>query len=113
MRMWNVDPKLLCRQHLLLGEHRECHALAGMILKGKKLSGTRYITDGLVEVHNIRSRHDDLVNEMIKRNYDHKSALPEFVSWKEGDVNVVSNLEELYHRCDYCRRLQLTFRWTL
>lgn len=72
MRMWMVDPKLQCRQHLL-GEARECHALVGMINHGKRLSGTKYITTGLVEVHNIRARHDELAEEMTRRGYHHKS----------------------------------------
>lgn len=30
MRMWMVDPKIMCRKHLL-GEHLELHMLAGCI----------------------------------------------------------------------------------
>ena len=54
----------MCRQHLL-GEAREMHTLAGTILHGKRLSGTKYITTGLVEVHNIQKRHDDLAIDMM------------------------------------------------
>lgn len=38
MRMWKVNPKNMCRQHLL-GEHVECHMFVGAILKGISLSG--------------------------------------------------------------------------
>ena len=33
MRMWNVDPKLMCNKHLL-GEHVEMHMFFGTIQKG-------------------------------------------------------------------------------
>ena len=32
MRMWGVDPKQMCRQHLL-GEHVELHMQAGAVLE--------------------------------------------------------------------------------
>ena len=103
MRMWNVDPKLMCRNHLL-GEAREMHALVGMILHGKKLSGTKYITQGLVEVHNIRIRHDVLALEMLKRNYRHMSPLPDVILWTEGCVDSEQSLKELIKRCPECRK---------
>lgn len=103
--MWMIDPRLLCRQHLL-GEAREMHTLVGTILHGKKLSGTKYITTGLVEVHNIKSRHDELSIEMLRRGYNHKSPLPEFKSWTEGCVDPEANLIELTKRCpECCRRI--------
>ena len=55
-----IDPIMLCNKHLL-GEHVELHMFVGTINKGKKLDG--YKKNGLVEVHNIRSRHKELVGE--------------------------------------------------
>lgn len=101
--MWMVDPKIMCRQHLL-GEARECHTLVGTILHGKRLSGTKYITTGLVEVHNIKNRHAELAEEMVRRGYNHKSPLPEFQSWIEGHVDSEANLVELARRCPECRK---------
>jgi hypothetical protein len=106
MRMWNVDPKLQCRAHLL-GEHRECHALISIILHNKPLSGTKYITTGLVEVHNIKQRHNELVLEMTRRGYNHKSPLPDADLWTEGQVDSAQNLIELRTRCPECAKLQL------
>ena len=103
MRMWNVDSKLLCRKHIL-GEHVECHMFIGTIQKGKSLHG--YISKGLVEVHNLRNRHDALVMEMTRRGYNHKSPLPEAELWIEGNVNVEENLVELRRRCVHCKELQ-------
>jgi hypothetical protein len=98
-----VDPKLMCRVHIL-GEARECHALVGTILHGKRLSGTKYITTGLVEVHNIRKRHDELAQEMARRGYHHKSPLPDVELWTEGHVDSCANLVELARRCPECRK---------
>ena len=103
MRMWMIDPKLECVRHLN-AEHRECHALVGMINKNKRLTGTKYITTGLIEIHNIRSRHDELAAEMTRRGYNHKSPLPEFNSWIEGNINITTNINELKHRCPECKK---------
>ena len=53
MRMWMIDPKMLCKKHLL-GEHVELHMFVGTINKNKKLDG--YKKNGLVEV--IVCRHN-------------------------------------------------------
>jgi len=102
MRMWNVNPKTMCRKHLL-GEHLECHMFVGSILLGKSIEG--YIVRGQVEVHNIKNRHDELVAEMERRGYNHESPLAEFPAWTAGSVNTVENVEELKRRCPDCRTL--------
>ena len=101
MRMWNVDPKCLCRKHLL-GEHVELHMFCGTIRKGTSLKG--YVEKGLVEVHNITKRHEDLKEEMIRRGMNHNSSLPECQFWEEGNISVVDNIEELKKRCPDCRQ---------
>jgi len=75
MRMWNVNHKFLCRQHLL-GEHVEMHMFVGCIKMHTNIQG--YIDKGLVEVFYIKTRHDNLVKEMLSRGYKHKSPLDEF-----------------------------------
>ena len=50
MRMWMVDPRIMCRQHLL-GEHVEIHMFVGAISRGKSVKG--YLEKGLLEVHNM------------------------------------------------------------
>lgn len=100
MRMWNVPVEKLCRQHLL-GEHQETHSFVGCIKKGTSLKG--YIDKGLVEVHNIRNRHDLLAEEMLKRGYKHLSPLQEFTCQDAGYVNSEQNINELHRRCEKCR----------
>ena len=98
-----VEPGVECVRHLI-AEHRECHTLVGTILHNKPLSGTKYITTGLVEVHNIRARHDALVCEMLRRGYRHMSPLPDVKLWTEGHVDSEENLKELSRRCPECRK---------
>lgn len=103
MRMWGVDPRLMCRAHLL-GEHVEMHMFAGCILKGKSIDG--YIRSGLVDLDKISFRHDELAYEMERRGYSHCSPLPEIGCQTGGRVDTRANLEELARRCRECAQLQ-------
>lgn len=102
MRMWNVDPKLLCRSHLL-GEHREMHALVGMIKKNISLQG--YIDRNLIETDKIKERHDLLVVEMLRRNYNHHTPIVEepLPNNPLGYVDVSFNITDLKNRCTECK----------
>ena len=100
MRMWMVDPKLLCSKHLR-GEHVECHMFVGTILKNKSLEG--YKRNKLVEVHNLKKRHEDLAKEMVRRGMNHKSDLKEFKDFNYGVVNIEENKLELIRRCKECK----------
>lgn len=106
MRQWHVDPKLLCRKHLL-GEHCEHHMFLGSLLKGKSIDG--FINDGLVEVHTLDVRHEEIAQEMLRRGYNHKSPLPEGtadVLYEAGRVDPKRSLEDLANRCEECRERQ-------
>lgn len=100
--MWMVNPKILCRQHLL-GEHKELHQLVGSLRKGRSIKG--HIEKGQVEIHNIKKRHAELVKEMQKRGYKHQSRLKKFKSQKLGKINILKNYLELENRCKECRKL--------
>jgi len=108
--MWMVDPGLLCRQHLL-GEHRELHTLVGTIRHSSNPKRTLrgFFENKLIELHNLRNRHEQLVFEMEKRKYNHQSPLPEDLDkliWSEGVVDKEYNLKDLRERCIECRKLQ-------
>ncbi len=103
MRMWKVSPELMCRKHLL-GEHVEMHMFLGTLSKGKSIDG--YVRSGLVEVHNIKARHDELAQEMVRRGYRHNSPMESspILASKKGVVDVEKNCIELQSRCPECRR---------
>ena len=102
MRMWLVDPRLMCSQHLL-GEHVELHMLVGSLNRAKNIDG--FLRDGLVQLRSIRRRHAELVAEMQRRGFRHQSPLPEFRPRRAGQVDRVENLKELARRCVDCRAL--------
>ncbi|MFH1692374.1 MAG: pyrimidine dimer DNA glycosylase/endonuclease V [Candidatus Omnitrophota bacterium] len=75
MRIWDIDPKKLCRQHLL-GEHRELHAIWTIITQDKKGYAHHPETKrwrGKLKA--LYLRHKKLVCEMKRRSYTHKSKL--------------------------------------
>jgi hypothetical protein len=100
--MWMVSPKILCDKHLL-GEHVELHMLVGCINKSKNLNG--YMRRGLVDLHLIRRRHRELVEEMENRSFTHISILPDY--WLQptfmGSVDPKLSLNILKKRCLKCR----------
>ena len=102
MRMWMVDPRRMCSQHLL-GEHVELHMLVGSLRKGRSLTG--FVANGLIEVHSVRARHAQLVREMKRRGFRHRSPLPSFTARRLGRVIRSKSLADLAERCKECRGL--------
>ena len=98
--MWNVNAKKMCRNHLL-GEHVETHMFAGCIKKKKSLKG--YVDTGLVEVHNLKKRHDVLAKEMKIRGMNHKSPIQFFKAYKAGKVDIKKSKKDLINRCLECK----------
>lgn len=104
MRMWNVDPKTMCRMHLL-GEHLEMHMFAGHVRMGRRLTG--FIKAGLVDTTKIKLRHDVLAEEMLRRGYAHCSPLEHTPNGLSGGcVDPEASRNVLRERCPRCRQLQ-------
>ncbi|MBN1913854.1 MAG: pyrimidine dimer DNA glycosylase [Candidatus Omnitrophica bacterium] len=75
MRIWDIPPKCLCRNHLL-GEHRELHAIWSILTKNKK--GYSRHPETLRWKNKLGAlylRHKKLIEEMERRGYCHKSDL--------------------------------------
>lgn len=75
MRIWDVDPRLLCRSHLL-GEHRELHGLWNILtrdLRGYRNHPETRRWEGKLRA--LYVRHERLVTEMRRRDYRHGSPL--------------------------------------
>ena len=100
MRMWMVDPRKMCDQHLL-GEHVEIHMCVGTLRRGRSVAG--FLAGGLLELHNLERRHEQLVAEMTRRGMRHQSPLPRFKRQRAGRVDRRGNLAELARRCEECR----------
>ena len=97
MRIWDLPPSILCRQHLL-GEHRELHGLWNVLTLGK--SGyrehpeTKRWVGRLAALHN---RHEALVTEMERRGYKHKSPLDgRLATGSQAQNLLVDTMDEQY-----------------
>lgn len=106
MRMWKLNPEYMCRQHLL-GEHLEMHMFLGCFKLGKNIDG--YVKNQLVEVHNIKTRHDSLAKEMVKRGYTHKTEMENLLLPERGEISLLEGKVELLFRCEKCRDRLLLF----
>jgi hypothetical protein len=106
MRMWMINPAIMCNKHLL-GEHVECHMLVGHIQRKRQI--TNYIRLNLLQPKSLRKRHDQLALEMAERGMLHKSPLPRFdLSYLPEEhriynINKDESFTELLKRCSRCR----------
>jgi hypothetical protein len=75
MRIWDIEPRFLCRQHLL-GEHRELHGLWNILVEGKRGYSMHPETLRWVgKLGALYDRHEALVAEMARRGYGHHTPL--------------------------------------
>lgn len=105
-----VDPKFLCQKHLC-GEHLECHMFLGTIKKGKKIDG--YLNNNLFEPESLKIRHDVLADEMVDREYNHKTPMSSCdvencvntLNKKLREVRIDKNISfnDLISRCLECK----------
>jgi len=75
MRIWDISPKRLCRNHLL-GEHRELHAIWS-ILTQNKIGYSKHpeTLRWRGKLKALYLRHEMLVEDMDKRGYRHRTPL--------------------------------------
>jgi hypothetical protein len=97
MRIWDIPPQRLCRQHLL-GEHRELHGLWNILTQGKtgysRHPETRRWEGRLAALYR---RHEALVAEMTRRGYRHGSPLdPALATGEAAQTVFVDPIERQY-----------------
>lgn len=95
MRIWDVPAKDLCRKHLL-GEHRELHAIWTILTTGKKGYRNHPETKRWIgKLQALYNRHEQLVVEMKRRSYTHRSDLDKhFAIGKARQTDFVHSLQE-------------------
>ena len=115
MRMWMVDPRLMCRQHLL-GEHVEIHMLVATIRLGKSISG--FVRKKIIQPFAVLERHNALVEELKRRGYRHNSNLvvditeilkPYPIREAICRVDVETSMSDLFRRCPDCAKRMVEF----
>lgn len=100
MRVWGVDPKILCRKHLL-GEHVEMHMISSSVRLGKQLGK---LLNGFVDLRLVTARHELLSAEMLSRGYKHVSPIIAFeIPTISGHIDLSENALELQRRCENCK----------
>jgi hypothetical protein len=75
MRIWDIHPKRLCRNHLL-AEHRELHAIWSILTRNK--TGYSRHPETLRWKGRLKAlyqRHESLVEEFGRRGYAHHTPL--------------------------------------
>jgi len=103
--MWMIDPKYLCRKHLI-GEHGEIHKHKHNF--DKKHSIDKRIELGQIEPASMKIRHDELAEEMLSRGYNHYSPyeMPDISYLSESQRNFKVDrklaLYALHNRCQEC-----------
>jgi len=99
MRIWDLPPSCLCRNHLL-GEHRELHALWSILTTGLKGYAHHPETRRWRGKNRaLYKRHEALVAEMLKRGYRHRSPLDnKMASGQEIQSTFVDSPEEQKRR---------------
>ena len=108
MRMWMVDPKVLCNKHLL-GEHGEIHKHRHNFVKQHSIS-KRISPVTQIEPNSMETRHEILAKEMLCRGMNHQSPfeqpdisyLPVFQ--QQAVVDVQNSLRDLSERCPDCAK---------
>ena len=93
MRVWDINPKYLCRNHLL-AEHRELHGLWNILTKHKGKGGYSRHPETLRWVGKKKAlyfRHEALVEEFLKRGYRHHTPLDKRLATGSGVQDVFIN----------------------
>lgn len=116
MRMWMVNPAILCTKHLG-GEHLEIHMFLGTLRKKMKVSG--YIKNNLLEPLSLHQRHDVLASELVRRKFmkekkhiEHATPISEqevlqCIQYLDEEsrnhrINNQDSLLDLIYRCPQC-----------
>jgi hypothetical protein len=100
-RMWMVNTEWMCNTHLG-EEHTSIHMFLRLLKDKKRIQG--FIDQGFVEIHNLRSRHDELVEEMIRRGMEHKTSMPwYFEERRAGYISEEKSAQDLVMECNECR----------
>lgn len=108
MRMWGINPELLCNKHLI-GEHGEIHKHRHNFVKKHSIA-KRISPVVQIEPRNMEIRHNQLAKEMLSRGFKHNSP------YELPDLSYLSNIEltakidksnsirDLSNRCPECHK---------
>jgi hypothetical protein len=95
MRIWDIPPEKLCRDHLL-GEHSELHGVWAIITGGKQgYANHPEVVRWRGKLKALYRKHQEIVDEMLERGYQHNSLLDRTLATGQGQQDeLVDSLEE-------------------
>lgn len=96
MRIWDIPPAKLCRNHLL-GEHAELHAVWTILTEDRQGGYANHpeVERWRGKLKALYSKHEEIVEEMVARGYRHKSPLdPELATGSGVQDTFVDSIEE-------------------
>ena len=97
MRIWDINPKYLCRKHLL-AEHRELHGLWNILTKHGGKGGYSHHPETLRWVGKQKAlylRHEALIKEFSRRGYKHYTPLDKRKAFGLGTQSTfINSIEE-------------------
>jgi hypothetical protein len=103
-----VNPVIMCRQHLI-GEHGELHKFLPSFFDKKDVF-YRFYPEVQIQFKGYIKRHNVLVNEMLRRGYNHKSPIVKIPDFKniysefwDMEVDKQVSLKLLLNRCSECK----------
>lgn len=89
MRIWDLEPRLLCDRHLL-GEHRELHAVWSVLTNDRRgYSRHPETLRWRGRLAALYRRHESEVAEMQRRGFRHHSPLDRRLAVGEREQSVV------------------------
>lgn len=103
MRMWQVDPSLMCDLHITR-EHRDLHLTAKLIAEEKMREVEVSAMRNKISTRHLPSRHEALAAELISRNIGHSCPLPDITMPRLGEIDKSKSCQELMERCPHCRQ---------
>jgi hypothetical protein len=95
MRIWDIPPEKLCRNHLL-GEHAELHGIWSILTEGKQgYANHPEVKRWRGKLKALYNKHEEIVAEMRERGYQHNSPLdPELATGAAQQDTFVDSPEE-------------------
>lgn len=104
MRMWMINPELMCMKHVL-GEHYEIHKHLPHLYKGVNIHG-RFNPIIQIQLNSLQSRHDKLVKYLKNHNslleVDEQKIKDNYPKYYDLFVDIEYNIKDLSSRCKEC-----------
>jgi hypothetical protein len=95
MRIWDIPPQKLCRNHLL-GEHAELHGVWTILTQDRQgYANHPEVARWRGKLRALYNKHEEIVAEMLQRGYRHNSPLDRKLATGSGEQDtLVDTLEE-------------------